>query len=81
VAFGSRLNNFNGEQGNRTGLETRGLSEEAKDKLHRGVLSLFGGRQRRLCIDRAIASGAESASWMSRALDPIATRGIEDRMM
>jgi phosphate transport system ATP-binding protein len=84
VSFGLRLNRYRGNVAERVEEALRGaaLWDEVKDKLHQSGLSLSGGQQQRLCIARAIATEPlvllmdEPCS----ALDPIATRRIEDLM-
>jgi phosphate transport system ATP-binding protein len=85
VAFGLRLNRFKGDVAGRVenALRKAALWDEVKDKLKTSGLSLSGGQQQRLCIARAIAT-EPSVILMDEpcsALDPIATRRIEELMV
>jgi len=84
VAFGLKLNRFKGNTEERVekALHNAALWDEVKDKLKNSGLSLSGGQQQRLCIARAIAT-EPSVLLMDEpcsALDPIATRRIEELM-
>ncbi len=85
VAFGLRLNRYKDSIADRVekALRSAALWDEVKDKLHASGLSLSGGQQQRLCIARAIATEPEVLLMDEpcSALDPVATRRIEELMV
>ena len=84
VSYGLRLNGYRGnvEEKVEQALRSAALWDEVKDKLHASALALSGGQQQRLCIARSIATEPQVLlrDEPSSAIDPVATRKIEDLM-
>lgn len=84
VAWGARINGYRGDIGElvERSLRRAAIWDEVKDKLKRSGLELSGGQQQRLCIARTLAVEPEVILMDEpcSALDPIATRSIEDLM-
>jgi phosphate transport system ATP-binding protein len=85
VAYGLRINRMTGSKSELRGrveeaLRDAALWDEVKDRLKESALGLSGGQQQRLCIARALAVQPEVVLMdePASALDPIATRKIEE---
>ena len=88
IAWGAKVNGFKGAKTQledlvEEALRSAALWDEVKDKLSASGYSLSGGQQQRLCIARAIATKPDVILMDEpcSALDPIATRRIEELML
>ncbi|HWU88989.1 MAG TPA: phosphate ABC transporter ATP-binding protein, partial [Kofleriaceae bacterium] len=87
IAFGPRINGVRGklqlDEIVEKSLRAAALWDEVKDRLDKSALGLSGGQQQRLCIARAIATEPKVLLMDEpcSALDPIATRKVEDLMV
>ncbi len=87
VAYGPRIQGMKSrrelDETVERSLRGAALWEEVKDRLEESALGLSGGQQQRLCIARAIAIEPEVIllDEPCSALDPIATRKIEELMI
>lgn len=84
ITFGLKVNNMTDNLDDRVekALTQAALWDEVKNDLDKNALDLSGGQQQRLCIARTIAVEPDTILMDEpcSALDPVATKKIEDLM-
>ena len=84
ITFGLKVNNMTDNLDERVekALSQAALWDEVKNDLDKNALDLSGGQQQRLCIARTIAVEPDTILMDEpcSALDPVATKKIEDLM-